>query len=313
MSRAGAFSRQTRSLLLDQDISFKILSVMLLLARALDLIFIVVSDDRRQATVVMIAGTLLGVIVGDRTWALFFPLVLLMRYNVKINRRQLIGIAFVGFLLVVSWKTIYARALAFFTTGTPFYFPESLPYLSLSRIDATSSFRIFATFLKMGNSPYWLGSTYVKIPLAITWPRFLTDDPVLTLSEQYIWSFVPDAAARGAGMGFSALAESWLNFGFLGPILLGLTWGLLARFVDHKRRGLSFFVMAIMTIRLFRSDFASLYKNWVVLLGGSLILLMLLLRCVALLHRIAARPKSSCDMQRNCDRPADLRRVVTST
>ena len=82
-------------------------------------------------------------------------------------------------------------------------------------------------------------------------------------------------------MGFSALAESLLNFGLFGPAVLGFAWGSLTKFFDSHRRGIMFYIFAFMTIRLFRSDFASLYKSYIIVFGGSVLIVLLILYCLA--------------------------------
>jgi len=72
------------------------------------------------------------------------------------------------------------------------------------------------------------------------------------------------------GLGFSGLAEAWLNFGTLGPLAVGVVWGGVSSFVDSRPRGLSFYVFAIMSARFFRSDFASLAKTWCVVLTSAI-------------------------------------------
>jgi hypothetical protein len=78
-------------------------------------------------------------------------------------------------------------------------------------------------------------------------------------------------------MAFSAIAEAWLNFGWLGPVLLGHVWGAAARFFDGRSRGICYYLFLILTVRLFRSDFATLYKNWIVVWGSLFCVAIVLL------------------------------------
>lgn len=66
-------------------------------------------------------------------------------------------------------------------------------------------------------------SVILLVPKAI-WP-----DRPMDLSEQFIRDRMNNSWQPGMGMGYSLLAESYLNFGWLGPLLqyglLGLAWG----------------------------------------------------------------------------------------
>ena len=143
--------------------------------------------------------------------------------------------------------------------------------MSLSGIDGYTSFMILTTSLPAG-SPFWLGSSYVMTPILVALPRAFRTYSVSTLSEQYTLEMFPDLAENGFGTGFSAVAEAWLNFGWGGPVLLGLAWGLACRFVESRERHIAFYLLAIMSCFLFRSDFATICKLWGVIYGGSMLL-----------------------------------------
>ena len=98
-----------------------------------------------------------------------------------------------------------------------------------------------------------------------------------TLSEQFVLDHREAHFDKGGGIGFSAIAESWLNFGILGPLILGAAWGIGAKYFDARERGIGYVIFFIMTIRLMRSDFGSLFKSWTFLLGGSLLFVLVLL------------------------------------
>ncbi|MBM3300409.1 MAG: O-antigen polysaccharide polymerase Wzy [Deltaproteobacteria bacterium] len=132
--------------------------------------------------------------------------------------------------------------------------------------------------MKEDKGEYLLGYTYTVLPMMMTFPRFLTEMPVQSLSEQYVFRYAQDVFDRGGGMGFSALAESWLNFGLFGPPLFGLAAGVLTKWLDRSPRGLFYFLMVIVLLRYFRSDFASVYKSWIVVFGGLVVIIYTILK-----------------------------------
>jgi hypothetical protein len=191
--------------------------------------------------------------------------------------RFALGVLLVGILYY--WKAFYTAFLISYNTAE-LYGPGYVPPFSFSVLDGAASYSMFVAFLQSGEAPMWLGSTYLEIPLRMSWPRFLGSFEVRTLAEQYSWHFAPTMAAYGGGLGFSALAEAWLNFGFAGPALLGAVWGAVCKHFDTRPRGIAFFLLAMMMLRVFRSDFASLYKSVLFVPGVMLIGWIVLLLAV---------------------------------
>jgi hypothetical protein len=71
-----------------------------------------------------------------------------------------------------------------------------------------------------------LGQTYVDALKSII-PSQFHAAPLLSLSRWFIWEYNPTAAQLGHGLGFSAIAEGYLNGGILGVLVHGLLIGAL--------------------------------------------------------------------------------------
>lgn len=82
-------------------------------------------------------------------------------------------------------------------------------------------------------SDFLYGGTYLGIFTLII-PRFLWSNRPLDLSEQFARDTIIDWQP-GMGLGFSPLAEAYLNFSWMGPVIqylfLGLFWGLFWKFI----------------------------------------------------------------------------------
>jgi RsiW-degrading membrane proteinase PrsW (M82 family) len=273
---ALTMSRQTRNLMASQNTAFKLLAIAMVVIYMLDLLYIVLERDRNRGLIVVVATVLIGMLTGDRSLAILLPFVFILRHRVAISTAQ--RFVFGGALVVVLyyWKTFYAAFLISYNTAE-LYGPGYVAPFSLSVLDGAASYSMFVAFLQAGDSPLWMGSSYLKIPILMTWPRFLGSFEVRTLAEQYSWHFAPGMAAYGGGLGFSALAEAWLNFGFAGPALLGAAWGAVCKHFDSRARGIGFYMVALMLLRIFRSDFASLYKSMFLVPAVILIAWMVLL------------------------------------
>lgn len=105
-------------------------------------------------------------------------------------------------------------------------FSEALKQFGLRYIDPLGPFMSLNHIL---NNPSNLqfGQTYLQI-FYLMIPRFLWKERPLDLSEQFAVNNIVKWSP-GRGLGYSPLAEAYLNFSWMGPIiqylLLGLLWG----------------------------------------------------------------------------------------
>jgi oligosaccharide repeat unit polymerase len=84
------------------------------------------------------------------------------------------------------------------------------------------------------NRPYDLGTGYAYAFLTVLPNVFWDVHPTFargTASQWLVWAVDPQTAARGGGLGFSYIAEAYLNFGYFGVPLVALLVGwFVARF-----------------------------------------------------------------------------------
>lgn len=226
--------------------------------------------DPRRAFRVLPAAAIVGLSTGARVYLGVAALIFLLRYRIRLSLRARIALFVVAGLAVVLWKVLYSQVSSFVLTGEFLELAEMLPNLGLAELEASDSWAYFVYFLREGSSPLWLGWSYVNLTLANLAPRALTGVESTTLAVEYAARLNPAFAEAPMGLGFSGLAEAWLNFGTLGPLAVGVVWGGVSSFVDSRPRGLSFYVFAIMSARFFRSDFASLAKTWCVVLASAI-------------------------------------------
>ncbi len=274
-------NRSERALLSSQNVWYKLYGIIVMLLQALDFLYIIVCSNRRKSTYVLLLFIVIGVVAGSRTIIVLYPLVFIARWKIDIPRLYYLLICGLILILLIYWKPAYYYVIETFVGGNPSLISMSTPRISLSSIEAASSYQIFVDYLRRGDIPYWLGSTYVKIPINLIWPRFLSEIPILTLADEYMWTFRPEIAAIGGRMGFSALAESWLNFGLIGPAMLGAMGGIISKYFDSKSRGVIFYIFLLIIYRLFRSDAGELFKSWILVFGGLTFILFIIL---SLLH-----------------------------
>ena len=266
--------RGARAAMLRGDPSARLGNILTLrLTIAAVIVLIVLLNDRKQARWVVVGGVAVSLLSGGRTVAVFILVAYLMRHDVVISRQTRVLLVVGGFLFAMFLKAAYVYVASVFILGQPL---SPLDLLT-GRIDAGISFSGLegiggyawpVYFLEKGDSPLWLGWSYVEIAARNTLPDFITGTGVPTLSMQFSPEVQPNSRLDPSGRAFSAIAEAWLNFGSIGPLLVGILFGIAAKILDTGPRGLFFILFAGMSMRLFRSDFASAYNSYIVVTGA---------------------------------------------
>ncbi|HZO41851.1 MAG TPA: hypothetical protein VFE97_21710 [Methylomirabilota bacterium] len=235
-------------------------------------------DDARRALRVLPAAAIVGLLTGARVYLGVAGLIYLLRYRIGLTLRARVALVVGAGLAVVLWKVMYSQVSSVLLTGELLELSDMVPNLGLAELEASDAWGYFIYFLREGSSPLWLGWSYVKLTLANLAPRALSGVESSTLAVEYAMRMNPMFAEAPMGLGFSGLAEAWLNFGPLGPFAIGVVWGGAASLLDSRPRSLAFYVFAIMSARFFRSDFASLAKTWCVVFASAVLMVGIISR-----------------------------------
>ena len=249
-----------------ESTSYKFACLIVPVFLALDVI-VILADQGKRGQLAWVLAVLLSLVTGNRSYVLLCFLVAAFRWRPAIRGWRLVGMASSCGLVIFTFKTSYSVGQSWWL-GERISLDMVLDHLqfSLAALDANASYLI-AIFYMGEPSPLWLGRSYIETPLLLAWPRFLGGSEVQTLAEHYVWTYHPSVAAQGGAMAFSAMAEAWLNFGHVGSILVGIVFGGLTRVFDSMPRGISFYIVMLIVVRLFRSDAATLVKNWIIVWG----------------------------------------------
>jgi hypothetical protein len=280
LAHAGYFgmTRTQRIVLISDSLYLRLLVHSMAILRAIDLVAIILSDRKSYVLFTTLAALCLGLASGGRMELMAILLILVLKYRFSCGRVKFAAAVVVLLAIFACWKTTYQYVYDhFFEAGNN---RNVLEYAntSLSGIDSYASSLIAVTALEE-DCPYYLGKTYTYDLVQAALPREWRDVDFLPLSQQFDWDYLPQRAEEGISMAFSGITEAWLNFGIAGPILLGLVYGVLAKVIDSRAHGVVFYTFALVVFRLFRSDFASLCKNWIVIYGG----VMLACYCVCMM------------------------------
>ena len=282
----GNFARIDRMELARQSASYKLMTLSVTFTFAFNFLYLLKTEQKNNARWIVAFAVFFSFLTGGRIWAAAMVLFYIFRFRISLGRLQVIGVATVFVVASLIWKEASAH---FWETGRFLIYADPENLYGLSRFEGIQSWVMTVEILHDQAPPYWMGWSYIVLPAELLWPRFLVEFPPQTLSETYGEFLRPTFFDSGGGIGFSAIGEAWLNFGFIGPGLLGLTWGLAAKWIDQRPKGLMLIGFFIMTLRLFRSDFGSLFKSWIVIFGVALVLVVIVWQCLELIgQRYAA-------------------------
>lgn len=144
---------------------------------------------------------------------------------------------------------------------------SSLHWLDMSSTELGAPFRVLLDVQDHWNGePARLGYSYYQAFVNVLPRQFGVD--IVSLSEEYTYRlFTADFRAIGGNMGFSPVAEAYLNFGFLGVLLMfvfwGWLWGGLSVFLDSRSHILAQVFAAVLipwSMFFCRTDFAAYIK-----------------------------------------------------
>jgi hypothetical protein len=282
----GAMTRLDRALMASADWRLKIFNIGILLIQALTLIYVIQTASRKRALAMTFISFLLAFSTGGRSNIVIPLLVYALRYEVKLNRKQVILFGSTGLLVLflwkIAWSWLYFGYLFDLKNGVNNQVFDAATVqlfngFSLSNLEGISAYSNAVILDQYENAGSLLGTSYLWTPLQMIFPRFLQLKPVETLSEHYGLEFTPDFTLTGGGVGFSAIGESWLNFGFMGPVIVGMLMGFMLKYFDEKKKGVGFILVSFIVLRFFRSDAASIFKSYVVLFGGSFLIVFAIL------------------------------------
>lgn len=252
-------------------------------------------DTRKRFNMVLLGHTLLFVLymtffllIGNRRQFILLGLSAII--IVLLFRKTNQGLLFVVGVLGVLVLQIYSKVRHYSTDPVELVWflrdTFQLEWFNFAFGEFGCQFKVMLNLLK-DSALYELrwGSTYLDAFLILI-PSFLFPDRPLPISEEYAMYYKPEYYDAGGGAAFSLIGEAYLNFGIVGPILLGLAMGLIARSVYSKICYGKLSETGIVSYALFlpllfhspRTDFASLLKITTLSLALGLFLPYMLYR-----------------------------------
>jgi hypothetical protein len=254
------------------SVSSKLINFLEFFVLAVSCIYILVAPHTGKVKTVLLLMVSLAIFSGDRSSAMLPVFAALIRFRPKVSRKQIIIIGFAFITLLFLWKPTYT-CIRLSLAGETIELAKVFKDYGLSMIESSASYNMLVWSLTEDLSMDWpSGYSLLILPVLIGMPRFLLDVGQKTLGEAFLQQYRPELLERGGGAGFGGLPEFYLNFGWFGPLLLGFMVGICLRYAKTMHHGLVYFVLFLCLFRLFRSDVASIFKSYVVMFGGSMLL-----------------------------------------
>ena len=208
---------------------------------------------------------------------LIFLILILLFYYILIsiavgNRRQIIGI-----LLGIFWKYTelkkikftFLKLLSFLIFVTIFlvwgFIRDFKGDMSLSNfVDNGLTVNEFSVpyytlieTLKNDSHTFLYGSTYFINTFLLFIPRFFYSIFSIDKPDTLAINFVNDNFGGGQGYAFMPVTEAYLNFGFIGPILIFMIIGFLFSLVEYKNNLIFRFLLITMSIDFCRTEIST--------------------------------------------------------
>lgn len=224
-----------------------------------------------------------GIYTSDKNVILFVLLAVAASYSRFIRKKGFVSFVYIIIGCVVLIYLI--KVFSLYRGGHNIYpaFSMAIKQFGLRYIDPLGPFGSIQHILN-NCSHLQYGQTYLHIFYLII-PRFLWKERPLDLSEQFAVDNIVNWSP-GQGMGYSPLAEAYLNFSWMGPViqylLLGLLWGyfwkVLRKVLWNFSQGLwqcLYYVLGYyLLILMHRGPVAGLMKS-IILYASPLILIVI--------------------------------------
>lgn len=174
--------------------------------------------------------------------AVLLPIAYLLERYYILNKRQLIVLSFVIFILFGFWKGLYSNKMV----------------LSFNS-EFSTWYRIFDNIKSDNGYAPQFGKSYLITLLNLFVPVTNTE----SLSKWYVRTYEYSTYLRGGGRGFSEIVEAYLNFGVVGNIIVFYIYGIIFKQIkdDDDFHTILYIIFMLSIYQIFRSDSYSMWKN----------------------------------------------------
>ncbi len=213
--------------------------------------------------------------LGSRTniFMSCFPVIgiLMDKGYIKLSRKQSIAILIIMLIMMSSLFTNVRNSIVYGTEISSL----SKESWAFSKGETGAAFQVTATvsnnpkeILSTADSTYFTAMSYV-LPSSIYSAIFRHEKPI-NLNEWYTYNFFPYYYENGLGLGFSPIAQAWMNGGYLAIIIVFFIVGG-ALSIANRKSNMKYIFLAL-AIWFQRSPFHSVWNE--IFFTGVIVLLI---------------------------------------
>jgi hypothetical protein len=208
-----------------------------------------------------------GLFEGGREVFIYFILILLPEFrklkNVVI---PLIGLSLVAFLISI-WKVVSSYVFVLGDIEMLITFIAKNYTFSFTYLDPAASLLLINSYLDGAELYDTLEFSYVLNVLGQIANVFHLIE-YESISKRVIQFYNHDVFSRGGGFAFSGILESILNFGYLGPAIIGYMLGVILRlrkliFTNKNAETVFGLILVVLCVKLVRTELAVVLKLYV--------------------------------------------------
>jgi hypothetical protein len=252
--------RQQLSLEVNSNISSKLFFISLLLLKGLNL-FYIFNNKKNFTKTLLITMLILPILQGSRIEIILYLIAYLMIKDIKFSFFTFLFLFMMFLFMMFVWKIMYA--ILFYQVDDLSIFDINTNY-GLSSIEFLPSFAIAAEYIQSYDYGV-IGKTYLHV-INEFFPAIIYNLDYLSLTSEMTSHYTPIMYSLGGSIAFSFLAESWYNFGKLGPFIIAAIVGFLSAIADAKqKKNLILLVMIFIMLRLWRTEFSLLFKQTLII------------------------------------------------
>lgn len=230
----------------------------------------------------------INIYIGERGVILFSLIYIFISFTfykiikqIKIRYIFLVFIIFISLTYITAYRSIYQvkKDKTTFIEVNKYFFKKKLFfYINPSNTEFGAPCLIYRAFIYYNKNydNYYYGLTYFYfIPNSI--PTYILPLRVNNLEKEMVHKYFVDRDKGSiAGLGYSALLESYINFWYIGPLILGFLLSLIIKYFEYKKYNnilySSLYIISVLPLLLiFRSSSTFILSSFFLLIIQFLI------------------------------------------
>jgi len=233
------------------------------------LILVIFYAKKKNVIVISILTfLLLNFATGSRLPFVILIICLAKKYTLKIPVIKLITCGFLLIFVMQQYKSVWFLAKNQRYAEIPTALWQNISP-SVSSFEPANTFALLHYCSLSPNLNF--GMSYIYGIVYSFSPSLAKNIMNERLTTTTIWELNREKVLKGGGIGFSGIGEAYINFGYIGPFLIGIICFVCVTKIEKTNSFFLYLMILTAVLMYFRSDFASLARNRIVIPAFSVI------------------------------------------